>query len=91
MSKSASGSGVAAGVVRRLKEIGLDAAIDYDAHGVVASRGRARLNRTKMKPASKRSAAADGKRARTSRRGGRGRRRRDTDWSDDDDDDDEYY
>ena len=89
--KSASGSGVAAGVVRRLKEIGLDAAIDYDAHGIVASRGRARLNRTKKKPASKRSAAADGKRARTSRRGGRGRRRRDTDWSDDDDDDDDEY
>ena len=86
-----SSAGLAAGVIRRLKEIGLDAAIDYDAHGIVASRGRARLNRTKKKPASKRSAAADGKRARTSRRGGRGRRRRDTDWSDDDDDDDDEY
>ena len=95
--KSASGSGVAAGVVRRLKEIGLDAAIDYDAHGVVASRGRVRLNRTK-KPASSRS-TSDGKKAPSRERrpgrggGGRGggRRRRRSDDDDDDDDDYDYY
>ena len=94
--KSASGSGVAAGVVRRLKEIGFDAAIDYDAHGVVASRGRVRLNRAKKQAS--RSPPDGGRASSRARRPGRGagrgagrRRRRSDDDDDDDDDDDEYY
>jgi len=76
--KSSSGSSVAAGVVRRLKSVGLDAAIDYDAHGVVAARDRVRLNRSKTPPSAKSKPSGKKTNARPRRRDRR-----------DDDDDDE--
>ena len=75
--KSASGSGVAAGVVRRLKQVGFDAAIDYDAHGIVAAHDRVRLNRTsKDKSPRKSSSKSRGRRVddASTRRPRRGRR-----------------
>lgn len=80
--KSSSGGKVAAGVVRRLKEVGFDAAIDYDAHGVVAAVGRVRLNRSKTKPPRASKPRRDGTVGRE-RRDGRPRARRFDDDVDD--------
>ena len=69
--------GVAAGVVRRLKQVGFDAAIDYDAHGIVAAHDRVRLNRTsKDKSSRKSSSKSRGRRVddASTRRPRRGRR-----------------
>ena len=100
--KSASGSGVAAGVVRRLKQVGFGGVeIDYDAHGIIAAHDHIKLNKSKQNNKSSKPPMG-GKRPKNTG-GGRGKRsgraaasdrrgsRRINVYDDDDDDDDDDW
>ena len=101
--KSASGSGVAAGVVRRLKQVGFGGVeIDYDAHGIIAAHDHIKLRKSKQKPTKPSAGGIDAPRAgkRLKNAGGKRRDRtasstpdrrggRRVRFHDDDDDDDD--